>query len=74
MPTSAFLLCDGFNTDLYATTIYRRIKNLDNPNKPTTLVLLTFLHGCMTTRLVNDTGTFIPTSVFMEATPTSSLM
>ena len=62
---SSLLVHDSFNTDLEAIKIYRRIKTLDNLNKPATQELFTFLRGCMTSRIVNNTGNFIPYSVFM---------
>ena len=64
-----FLVDDVVNANLAVITIYRRIKTLDNLKEPSTQALLNFLRGCMTNRLVNDTGTFIQSSVFMEATP-----
>ena len=69
MPISAFIFYNGFNADLDVITIYRRIKTLDNLAKPAIQTLLTFLCGCTTSRLVNDTGTFILSIVFMESTP-----
>ena len=53
MPISAFLVYDGFDADLEVITIYGHIKNLDNLSEPAVQALLTFLHGCMTSRLVN---------------------
>ena len=69
MTINSFLVYDGLNTDLDTITIYRRIKTLDNLDEPAIQALLTFLRGCMTSRLVNDTGTFIMYSVFMESKP-----
>ena len=69
VPISAFLVYNGFDADLYAITIYMRIKTLSNLAKPAVQASLTFLPGCMTSRLVNYMGTFIPFSVFMESTP-----
>ena len=69
MPISAFLVYKGFDANLYTITIYRRIKNLENLAKPAIQALLTFLRGCMTRRLVNDTGNFILSSVSMESIP-----
>ena len=69
MPISAFLVYNGFDVDLYAITIYRHTKTLPDLSEPAVQTLLTFLCGCMTSRLVNDTVTFIPSSVFMESTP-----
>ena len=69
MPISAFLVYYGFDTDLDTITIYRPIKTLDNLSKPTVQTLLTFLRVCITRRLVNYKGTFIPSSVFMDSTP-----
>ena len=66
---STFLVCDGFDIYLDVITIYRLIKTLDNLFEPAVQALLTFLRACMTSRLVNDTGTFIPPSVFMDSTP-----
>ena len=66
---SIFLVYDSFNSDLDDITIYKCVKILDNLNEPFIQALITFLRGCITSRLVNDTGTFIPSSVFMEATP-----
>ena len=48
-----------------------RINTLENLAKPAIQALLTFLRGCITSRLVKDTGTFIPSSVFMGSTPPS---
>ena len=72
MPISAFLVNDVFNADLDAITIYRGINTLENLNKPAIQALLTFLRECITSRLVNYTGTVTPSSVFMEATPPSA--
>ena len=69
IPISAFLVYDGFYADLDIITIYRLIKTLDNVAEPAIQALFTFLRGCITRRLVNDTGNFIPTSVFMYSTP-----
>ena len=69
MTIISFLVYYVFNADLYAITIYQRIKNLDNLNKPAIQEFLTFLRGCMTRIPVNNTGTFIPSSVFMDSTP-----
>ena len=74
MPISAFIFYNGFNADLDVITIYRRIKTLDNLYKTAIQALLTFLRGYMTSRLVNDTGTLIPSSVFMESTPPTTYM
>ena len=69
MPICAFLVYDGFDADLDAITIYRRITTLPDLSKPVVQALLTFLCGYMTIRLVNYTGTFIPSSVFKGSTP-----
>ena len=69
MPISTFLVYNFFEADLDAITIYRRINTLDNLSKTAIQALLTFLRGCMTSILVNDMGTFIPSSVFMESPP-----
>ena len=55
IPIITFLVYDGFDANLDSITIYRRIKTLDNLTEPSIQVLLTFLRGCMTSRLVNDT-------------------
>ena len=68
MPINAFLVYNGFDADLYAITIYMRIKTLSDLAKPAVQAPLTFLPGCMTSRLVNETGTFIQYSVFVEST------
>ena len=68
MLISAYIVYSGFYADPDATTIYRRIKTLDNLAKPSIQTLLTFLRGFMTNILVNDTITFIPYIVFMEST------
>ena len=68
-PIIAFLVQNGFDEDLDTITIYKRIKTLDNLSEPYIQALLTFLHGCMTSRLVNDTGNFIPSIFFMDSTP-----
>ena len=72
MPVSAFLVYDGFDADLDTIIIYRRIKTLDNLVKPAIQALLNFLRGCMTSILINDTGTFIPSNVFIDSTPSAS--
>ena len=72
MTISAFLVYDGLNEYLNSITIYRHINTLDNLNKPAIQSLLTFLHACMTSRLVYATRTFIPPSVFMDSTPHAS--
>ena len=72
MTISTFLVYYGLKTDLDAITIYRHIKTLDNLNEPAIQELLTFLLGCMASRILNDMGTFIHISVFMEATPTEA--
>ena len=72
MPISAFLVYNGFDTDLDSIIIYRCIKTLYNLAKLTVQALLTFLCGCMTSRLVNDTRTFILSSVCMDSTPPAS--
>ena len=59
----------GFDADLYDITIYRRIKTLDNLSGSSIQTILTFLWDYITNRLLNDTGTFIPSNVFMESTP-----
>ena len=69
MPISAFRVYDGFDAELDTITIYRRIKNLPDLSELDFQELLTFLRDCMTSRLVNDTGNFIPSSVFMDSTP-----
>ena len=69
MPISAFLFYDVFDVYIYAITIYRPIKTLDNLSKLAVQALLTFLCGCMTSRLENDTGTFILYSIFMDSNP-----
>ena len=69
MPTSAFLVYDGFDADLDVITIYRHIKNLEKLSEPAVQALLTFLFGCMKSRLVNEMVTFILSSVFMYSTP-----
>ena len=69
MPIRAFLVYNVFNADLESISIYRRIKTLYNLSEPSIQSLLTFLHGCMTSRLVNDTRTFITSSVFMDSIP-----
>ena len=74
MPISAFLVYKGFDANLYTITIYRRIKNLENLAKPVVQALLTFLRVCMTSRLVNDTVTFIPSIVFMVSNPPTASM
>ena len=73
MPISAFLVYNGFDMDIYFITIYRCIKTLDNLAKPAVQALITFLCGCMTSILVNDMGTLIPSSVFMDSTPPTAL-
>ena len=72
IPISDFLVYNGFDADLDAINIYRCIKNPYNLAKPAIRALLTFLRGCMTSILVNDTVTFIPSSVFMKSTPPSA--
>ena len=74
MPISAVLVYYSFDKDLDAITISRRVKTLDKLSEPAVQALLTFLRGCMTSRLVNDTGTFIPSSVFMDSTPPAACM
>ena len=69
MPISSFLVYYGFDVDLDAITIYRHIKTLPDFTKPAIQALLIFLSGCMTSRLVNDMETFIPSRIFMESTP-----
>ena len=69
IPISAFLVYDGFPTDLDAITIYRSIKNLNKLSEPAIQALLTLLHSCMTRRLVNDMRTFILSSFFTDLTP-----
>ena len=64
-----FLVYNGFDADLYTITIYRRTKTLPGLSKLAVQALIIFLRGSMTSRLVNDTRTFIPSSVFMESTP-----
>ena len=72
MPICAFLVYKGFDVDLYAITIYRHIKTLPDLSEPAFQALLTFLCGWMTSRLVNDTRTFILSSVCMDSTPPAS--
>ena len=69
IPIIAFLVNNVFDSDIYAINIYRHIKTLDNLYKPAIKALLIFLRGCMTSRMVNDTETFIQSSVFVESTP-----
>ena len=45
---------------------------MDHQDEPDTHSLLTSPRGCMPSRLVNNTGNFIPSSVFMEANPLES--
>ena len=66
---STFLVCDGFDIYLDVITIYRLIKTLDNVAEPAIQALFAFLRGSITRREVNDTGNFIPTSIFMYSTP-----
>ena len=72
MSISNFLVYNGFYMGIDAITIYRHIKSLENLAKPAIQAILTFLRGCMTSRLVNDTGTSIPSSISMESTPTAA--
>ena len=69
VPISPFLVYDGLNADLDAIAIYRRIKTLENLNKPAIQALLTFICECTTRQLVDYTGNFIPPSVFVEPSP-----
>ena len=72
MPIGEFLVYDSLNKDLDAITIYKHVKTLYHQDKPANQELLNFLRGCMAGRLVNATVTFIPFSVFIEATLTSA--
>ena len=67
MLISSFLDYDGFDVNLDAITIYRRIKILPDLSKPAVQALHTFLRGCMASRMVNGTGTFILSRIFMES-------
>ena len=69
MPIIEFLVYDGFDADLDAIAIYRRIKTLPDLVKPAVYAILTLLRGCRTIILVNYTGILIPFSVFMDSTP-----
>ena len=69
MPIICFLVYNGLNTYLDAITIYRCINILEKNSKPTIQTLLTFLHGCMTSKLVDNKRNFIPSRVFMESNP-----
>ena len=69
MLISSFLVYDSFDADLDAITIYKRIKTLPDLSKLVAQTLLTFLRGFMTSTMVNDTGTFIPSIVFMDSSP-----
>ena len=69
IPISNFLVHDGFDADLDTITIYSHIKTLYNLAKPDIQALLTLLQGCMTSRLINDAGTFIMSNVFMDSIP-----
>ena len=69
MPISAFLVYDSLDAYLNAITIYRCIKDIYNLSEPAIQALPTFLRGCMISRMVNDTGTFILYIFFMESTP-----
>ena len=51
-----------------------RINTLPNLAEPAVQALLTFLRGCITSRLINYTGTFILSRVFMESTPPAARM
>ena len=60
IPICTFLVYNGFNIYLDLILIYKSIKNLFQQDKPDTQALLTFLIGCITGRIFNDTVTVIP--------------
>ena len=47
-------------------------QKLDHQDEPATQDLINLLRGCMPGRLVNNTGTFLPSSVLAESTPPTS--
>ena len=69
MPIPAFLVYDGFDKDLDAVTVYKRVHALANLEEPNMLALSSFLRGCMTSRLKHDVNTYAASQVFMAAPP-----
>jgi len=67
MPIPAFIVYDGFEKDLDAVTVYKRVQALANRDVPSMIALSAFLRGCMTARLKNDTNTYASSQVFMAA-------
>ena len=51
MPIPAFLVYDGFEMDIDAVTVYKCVHALANLDETNMLALLSFLRGCMTSRL-----------------------
>ena len=69
MPIPAFLVYDGFEIDIDAVTVYKRVHALANLDEPNMLALSSFLRVCMTIRLKNDVNTDAASQVFMAAPP-----
>ena len=67
MPIITFLVYDGFDMDLDAVTIYKRVQNLHNQQDPHVQAMLHFLRGCMTKRYKTnkDPTTFVDASYFL---------
>eukprot|EP00957_Ditylum_brightwellii_P196406 14965069-Ditylum_brightwellii.AAC.1 len=58
-PLHAFLLYNGFEADLQAKELYKRVLSLDNQANPYMTDAQIFLHTCLIKRNVNNPKTFV---------------
>ena len=67
MPIITFLVYDGFDQDLDAIVVYKRVQNLHNQQDPYVQGMLKFLRGCMTKRNKGsrDPSTYVSETYFM---------
>ena len=67
MPIITFLVYDGFDQDLDAVVVYKRVQNLHNQQDPYVQGVLKYLRGCMTKRNKGsrDPSTYVPENYFM---------
>ena len=66
MPIITFLVYDGFEQDLDAVTVYKRVQNLHNQTEPHVQAMLQFLRGCMVKRYKTnkDPTTYVDPKIF----------
>ena len=69
IPIPAYLVYDGFEKDLDAVTVYKRVKALLTTDDPYIASILSFLRACTTSRNKDDNSTYDSTDTFMAAVP-----